>query len=54
MPWGSAVSLLQLGPSYGFDDGQLLPALVGGLLLVGYTAAAVIFALRVTPKRDVL
>jgi ABC-2 type transport system permease protein len=54
MPWGAASSLLQLGPSYGFHDGQLLSALAGGLVLGGYTAAAVVLALGITPKRDVL
>jgi len=54
MPWGSAGSLLQLGPSYGFHDGQLLSASVGGLVLAGYTAAAIVLALGITPKRDVL
>jgi hypothetical protein len=53
MPWGAANSLLQLGPTYGFD-GELLSAPMGGLVLVGYAAAAVALALRITPKRDVL
>jgi ABC-type transport system involved in multi-copper enzyme maturation permease subunit len=53
MPWGATSSLLQLGPSYGFD-GQLLSAPTGGLVLVGYTAAAVALALLITPRRDVL
>ena len=53
MPWGATSSLLQLGPSYGFD-GELLSAPMGGLVLVGYAAAAVALALRITPKRDVL
>ena len=53
MPWGATSSLLQLGPSYGFD-GQLLSAPMGGLVLVGYTAAAVALALLITPRRDVL
>jgi ABC-2 type transport system permease protein len=53
MPFGSAGSLLQLGPSWGFD-GELLSAPMGGLVLVGYTTAAVVLALRSTPKRDVL
>jgi hypothetical protein len=53
MPFAAASSLMQLGPSYGFDD-QLLSVPMGGLVLVGYTAAAVVLALGVTPKRDVL
>jgi hypothetical protein len=53
MPWGATSSLLQLGPSYGFD-GELLSAPVGGLVLLGYATAAVALALRLTPKRDVL
>ena len=53
MPFAAASSLMQLGPSYGFDD-QLLSVPMGGLVLVGYTAAAVVLALGITPKRDVL
>jgi hypothetical protein len=53
MPWGAASSLLQLGPSYGFD-GELLSVPVGGLVLAAYAAAAVALALHITPKRDVL
>lgn len=53
MPWGAATSLMQLGPSYGFD-GVFLSAPMGGLLLAGYTAAATSLALVVTPRRDVL
>jgi ABC-2 type transport system permease protein len=53
MPWGATTSLLQLGPSYGFD-GELLSAPTGGLLLVGYTATVVALALLITPRRDVL
>ena len=52
MPWGATSSLLQLGPSYGFD-GELLSAPMGGLVLVGYTTAAVVLALRISPGRDV-
>lgn len=53
MPWGATSSLLQLEPSYGFD-GELLSAPMGGLVLVGYTAAAATLALWITPERDVL
>jgi ABC-2 type transport system permease protein len=53
MPWGAATSVLQLGPSYGFDD-VFLSAPMGGLLLAGYTAAAVALAFVVTPRRDVV
>jgi hypothetical protein len=53
MPWGASSSLLQLAPSYGFD-GELLSAPVGGLVLAGYTAAAVALAHRISPRRDVL
>ena len=53
IPFGAATSLLQLGPSYGFD-GVFLSAPMGGLLLDGYTAAAAALALVVTPRRDVL
>jgi len=53
MPFAAASSLMQLGPSYGFDD-QLLSVAMGGLVLLGYTAVTVVLALIVTPKRDVL
>lgn len=53
MPWGAATSVLQLGQSYGFDD-VFLSVPMGGLLLVGYTAAAIALALIVTPRRDVV
>lgn len=52
MPWGAANALLQLAPAINLD-GKLLPAAVGGLVLAGYTAAAVFLALRLTPGRDV-
>ena len=53
MPLGATSALFQLGPSMGLD-GKLLSASVAGLVLVGYTAAAVVLALLITPKRDVL
>jgi ABC-2 type transport system permease protein len=52
MPGGATWAFLQLGPSLGLG-GRLLPAPVGGLLLLGYTAAAVALALALTPRRDV-
>ncbi len=53
MPGGATNALLQLGPAIGLD-GKLLSASVGGLVLVGYTAAAVALAVLVAPRRDVL
>lgn len=53
MPFGATSALFQLGPALGLG-GELLSAPLGGLLLVGYTAAAVVLALLITPKRDVL
>jgi ABC-2 type transport system permease protein len=52
MPWRAAAALLQLGPAITLD-GNLLPAAVGGLVLAGYTTAAVVLALRISPGRDV-
>ena len=45
--------LLQLGPALGLG-GKLLSAPVGGLVLLGYTAAAITLALLLTPRRDIL
>jgi ABC-2 type transport system permease protein len=53
MPFAAASSLMQLAPSFGFDD-QLLSVPMGGLVLVGYLLAAVLLALGITPKRDVV
>ena len=53
MPLGATTALFQLGPSMGLD-GKLLSATVAGLVLVAYMAAAVVLALLITPKRDVL
>jgi ABC-2 type transport system permease protein len=50
--WGATSGLLQLGPA-GISTGTLLAAPIGGLLLVGYAAAAVALALVVAPRRDV-
>lgn len=49
--FAAASSLMQLGQSYG---DQLLSLASGGLVLLGYIAAFVILALRITPRRDVL
>jgi ABC-2 type transport system permease protein len=51
-PGGATFGLLQLGPA--MSTGTLLDAPIGGLFLVGYTAAAVAFALVVAPRRDIL
>ena len=53
MPGGATNALLHLGPLMSLD-GKLLSASAGGLVLLGYTAAAVALALRLTPRRDVL
>ena len=53
MPLGATSALFQLGPSMGLD-GKLLSASLSGLVLVGYAPAAVVLALLVTPRRDVL
>lgn len=53
MPGGATSALFQLGPAMSLD-GKLLPTSVGGLVLAGYTAAAVLLALVATPRRDVL
>jgi ABC-type transport system involved in multi-copper enzyme maturation permease subunit len=53
MPFGATNAVFQLGPALSLD-GKLLSPSVGGLVLVGYTAAAVLLALVVTPRRDVL
>jgi len=45
--------LLQLGPALS-ENGTLLHAAVGGLLLLGYTITAAALALTVAPRRDVL
>ncbi len=52
-PGGATNGLLQLG-AVATTSGTLLNAPVGGLLLAGYTAAAVAAALVVTPRRDIL
>jgi ABC-2 type transport system permease protein len=52
LPVGATNTLLQQGPSLGLD-GKLLPASVGGLVLLGYTVVAITLALLLTPKRDI-
>jgi hypothetical protein len=53
MPWGAASAFMQLGPSIQLED-QLLSAAAGGLVLFGYSVAAVALAARITPRRDIL
>lgn len=53
LPGGATYALLQLGQEVN-ANGKLLSTSVGGLVLVGYTAAAVALALVVAPRRDVL
>ena len=53
MPLGATSSLFQLGPSWGLD-GDLLSVPVAGLVLLAYTATAVVLALHITPRRDVV
>jgi len=53
MPGATTFVLLQMGPSID-PDGKLLSASAAALLLAAYTAVAVLLALRLTPKRDVL
>ncbi len=52
-PWGATNAVLQIGPSLGLD-GKLLSVPAAGLVLAAYTATAVVLALGITPKRDVL
>lgn len=53
MPTGTTLSLLQLGPSVD-PDGKLLSVPASGLLLAAYAVVAVILALRLAPKKDIL
>ncbi len=50
---GATAALLQLGAE-ATTTGTLLKAPIGGLLLVGYTTAAVGLAIVIAPRRDVL
>ena len=52
-PVGATAALLQLGAE-ATTSGTLLNAPIGGLLLAGYTAATVVLALVIAPRRDVL
>lgn len=52
-PGGATNGLLQLGAE-ATSTGTLLKAPIGGLLLVGYTTAAVSLAIVIAPRRDVL
>jgi ABC-2 type transport system permease protein len=52
-PLGATMSLFQTGSSMALDA-QLLAAPAAGLVLLGYTVAAVALALRIAPRRDVL
>jgi ABC-2 type transport system permease protein len=53
LPLATTYSLMQLGPANG-QEGELLSPAVAGLVLAAYLAVAVVLALRLTPKRDVL
>jgi ABC-type transport system involved in multi-copper enzyme maturation permease subunit len=53
MPLGATSSLFQSGPTPEVV-GNLLSVPVAGLVLLAYTAAAVVLALHFTPRRDVL
>jgi hypothetical protein len=52
-PGGATYGLLQLGPAITTSD-TLLDVPIAGLLLVGYTAAIMLLAVAVAPRRDVL
>ena len=53
MPGGATDAWLQLGTALHLE-GRLLPAPLGGLLLLAYSAAAVTVAVTLTLRRDVL
>jgi ABC-type transport system involved in multi-copper enzyme maturation permease subunit len=53
MPLGATSSLFQLGPSLGLEE-NLLSIPAAGIVLLAYTAAAVVLALLRTPTKDVL
>lgn len=52
-PVGATYGLLHLGPIVAIQ-GSLLDAPIGGLLLVGYTAAGATLALVLAPRSDIL
>jgi ABC-2 type transport system permease protein len=53
MPGGATYALMQQGPANGLGD-KLLSVPAAGVLLAAYVVLAVVLALRLTPKRDVL
>jgi ABC-2 type transport system permease protein len=53
LPGGATDAWLQLGPALNLN-GRLLPAPLGGLLLLVYTAAVITLAVKLTLHRDVL
>ena len=53
LPVGATSSVMQLDQANGLD-GQPTSASTGGLVLLGYTSAAIALALLLTPKRDIL
>ena len=53
MPGGATDALLRFGPVLHLDQ-NLLPTPVAGLVLLGYTSAAITLALALTPRRDLL
>lgn len=53
MPGGSTYALMQQDPANGLGD-KLLSVPSAGILLAAYVTLAVVLALRLTPKRDVL
>ena len=52
-PLGTTTALLQIGSTLDLGT-SLLPPLVAGLVLVGYTVAVASWALVIAPRRDVL
>jgi ABC-2 type transport system permease protein len=53
LPGGATDAWLELGPALNLN-GRLLPAPLGGLLLLGYVVIAVTTAVRLSLRRDVL
>ena len=52
LPGGATDAWLQLGPALSLN-GRLLPAPLGGLLLLGYAVTAVAAAVQLSLRRDV-